>query len=218
MAKFSEQVHHDTKELWQKSFDHPFIKEMVTGELPEGKFKFYVIQDYHYLKVFDRLHLKLAQQLPGPQRQVVEDYVQNLTVDELEARNHTFQKLGISQDEWAQTPLAPANYNYLNHMRHSLATSPAVGLASFLPCPWLYVELATHWQHANSPVEVYDDFFQTYEEAAHDKSTVPMIELMDQLAAQADPAEKTAMAQAFVRSSYYELQFWQMAYANQQWE
>lgn len=217
MEKFSEKVHAENQQLWQKSFNHPFIKEMVTGKLPQDKFRFYVIQDYQYLDVFGQLHLLLAKQLAPADGKIVKDYTAGLNAAELHERNHMFKELGVSPEEWQQES-APANYNYMNHMRHSLAISPAVGLASFIPCPWLYVELAQHWQNSSSPVPIYADFFHMYQQAAKDKSAVPMINLMDKLAEQATPQEKQKMAQAFHRSSYYELQFWQMAYDFQRWE
>lgn len=216
MAKFSEQVHQENQVLWQKSFNHPFIKEMVSGKLPTAKFRFYVIQDYQYLEVFGQLHLKLAKKLDPADSKIVEDYTAGFNEAELHERNHMFKELGVTKKEWQQEAV-PANYNYMNHMRHSLTISPAVGLASFIPCPWLYVELAQHWHNSTSPVPIYADFFHMYQEAAKDKSAVPMINLMDKLAEKAAPKERLQMAQAFKRSSYYELQFWQMAYDYQRW-
>lgn len=216
MAKFSEKVHQENQELWQKSFNHPFIKEMVTGKLPLKKFRFYVIQDYQYLEVFGQLHLQLAKKLNAADGKIDKNYTDDLNAAEIHERNHMFKELGITQKEWQQEA-APATYNYMNHMRRSMALSPAVGLASFIPCPWLYVELAQHWQNSTSPVPIYADFFQMYQQAAKDKSAGPMINLMDKLAEQAAPKERQQMTQAFKRSSYYELQFWQMAYNYQRW-
>lgn len=216
MVKFSDEVHQASHELWQKSFNHPFIKEMVTGKLPTVKFRFYVIQDYQYLAVFGELHLQLAKELNPADGKIVKEYTDDLNAAELHERNHMFKELSVTQKEWQQEA-APANYNYMNHMRHSMALSPAIGLASFIPCPWLYVELAQHWQDSTSPVPIYADFFHMYQQAAKDQSAVPMIKLMDKLAEQAAPEERQQMAQAFKRSSYYELQFWQMAYEDQRW-
>lgn len=217
MVKFSEKVHEANKKLWQKSFNHPFIKEMVAGKLPTHKFRFYVIQDYQYLEVFGQLHLQLAKKLGPADAKIVKDYTDDLNAAELHERNHMFKELGVTKEEWQQEA-APATYNYMNHMRRSLELSPGIGLASFIPCPWLYVELAQHWQNSTSPVPIYADFFHMYQEAAKDKSAVPMINLMDKLAAKAKPEERQQMALAFKRSSYYELQFWQMAYDYQRWE
>jgi thiaminase/transcriptional activator TenA len=44
-----------------------------------------------------------------------------------------------------------------------------------------------------------------------------MINIVDKLGEQADPDEKQKMNTAFIRSSYYELHFWGMAYNHQKW-
>ncbi len=44
-----------------------------------------------------------------------------------------------------------------------------------------------------------------------------MIQIVDQLAETANQKEQQEMIHAFVRSSYFELHFWEMAYQHQEW-
>lgn len=39
-----------TKELWKSYNEHPFVKGIQDGSLAKDKFKYYIMQDYLYLK------------------------------------------------------------------------------------------------------------------------------------------------------------------------
>ena len=54
MASFSEQLQNDAEPIWQRIFDHPFLKEIKEGTLPEETFRYYLLQDYLYLEGFGR--------------------------------------------------------------------------------------------------------------------------------------------------------------------
>ncbi|MGO2314660.1 MAG: thiaminase II, partial [Pseudolactococcus laudensis] len=42
-------------ELWETTYQHPFVQELGQGRLPQEKFKFYLLQDYLYLLDYARL-------------------------------------------------------------------------------------------------------------------------------------------------------------------
>ena len=41
-----------SKEAWQASFHHPFVLQLQEGNLEPAIFRYYLIQDAYYLKVF----------------------------------------------------------------------------------------------------------------------------------------------------------------------
>lgn len=52
-----------TKELWKSYNEHPFVKGIQDGSLDKDKFKYYIMQDYLYLKEYAKvLRLELLKQ------------------------------------------------------------------------------------------------------------------------------------------------------------
>ena len=44
-----------TKELWKSYNEHPFVKGIQDGSLDKDKFKYYIMQDYLYLKEYAKV-------------------------------------------------------------------------------------------------------------------------------------------------------------------
>lgn len=219
MASLTQKMHQQAAELWQESFDHPFIKELAAGSLPTATFRYYLKQDRYYLANFGDLHKRIADNLSNPDiKQFLYEGAQGLHDDEANIRKEFFDELAITPAEIAQTPIAPNAYNYVAHMYHELNEgSPARAAAALLPCYWLYNEIGKKLIKKGSPVKIYQQFINTYDSAGFTDATSQMIQIVDQLGSEADQSEQAKMTTAFVRSSYYELHFWAMAYKHQQW-
>lgn len=215
---FSTAVHQQAAHLWQQSFDHPFIKEMANGQLPIRKFRFYCIQDYRYLEIFNHLQRQVMDQLSAVYLIPRNLFEMDDSQLEIQERERYFQEMSVSPEEYRDADLAPTNYDYLNHLRQSVADSAEVGLAALLPCPWLYNELAEYWQDQHSPEPMYDHFFATYAAVAASGEKQRMMAALDTVADGVDQATQDRMQRAFMRSSFYELHFWQMAMEEQQWQ
>ena len=52
MTKFSEELKNQNIRLWERICSHPFIEEMINGNLPLEKFRFYIAQDDLFLEEF----------------------------------------------------------------------------------------------------------------------------------------------------------------------
>ena len=51
---FSEAPRTEAQPIWDRIIAHPFFREVQAGTLPIAKFRYYVVQDYHYLEGFGR--------------------------------------------------------------------------------------------------------------------------------------------------------------------
>jgi len=51
---FFEQVHHEAQPIWDRVLEHPFIRGLADGTLPEETFRYYVGQDTKYLVQYAR--------------------------------------------------------------------------------------------------------------------------------------------------------------------
>ena len=178
-------------------------------------FRYYLTQDTKYLTAFEQLHERTAALLPQSQGDLLLKLAAGSGEDD--QRNPMLEQMNLSLEEIQKAPIAPNNYAYITHMEHQLSVNPAAAVAGLLPCYWLYDEIADYWKNQTSPVPVYQAFFDSYQTVGFDTSTRQLIDLVNDLAAASDETVRQQMMTAFLRSSSYELGFWQMAYTHQTW-
>ncbi|MGM9907209.1 thiaminase II [Limosilactobacillus sp.] len=217
--KFSDSLHQDIEPVWQRCYEHPFLREMANGTLPLDKFKFYLLQDTKYLNAFTALHKFLASKMPTPAMAAPLLATIEESTSETAERTETNRQLQITPELLAKTTLAPVATAYVNHMYHqAYFVSAAAGVASLLPCYWSYAECFKKMQAAGTQtLPVYQASIDYYAGQAFQKDTVAMIKLLDELAGNASAKTLEQMRLAFNLSSDYELMYWQMSYDRQQW-
>ena len=212
---FSEELRRDFDSIWERIFSHPFIEEVQAGTLPLEKFRYYVMQDYHYLEGFGRtVSIALSR---GPDTETLRKLARRVnTPIERPLHAKMFELLEIDQDEVDRVGPSPTNLAYMNHMITSAATG-GVGeaAAALLPCPWSYHELGSRLSLPGHPV--YDAWVESYHSGILEESTAAWRDLVDTFAEEAGPTVREAMRQAFLTSSRYEYLFWTMAYNMESW-
>lgn len=213
---YTDEWHDQVATTWRASFHHPFIKGLQMGTLPHAIFRNYLIQDHLYLEGFTGLHYELAAALPQNQGAILRQLVKESGEDP--ARDKLHVALKITATDFATTPVAPTNYAYLAHMTYQLhAVNVFAGVASLLPCYWLYAEIGARFSQLTSPDPLYQDFFNSYASADFTAAANQFRQLTDQLAETVGPAVRQTMATAFFRSTVYEAHFWEMANTEEQW-
>ena len=215
MPSFSEQLRSEAEPIWRQIFQHPFLKEIKDGTLPEETFRYYLIQDYLYLEGFGRtVALALAK---APTSQTFEDLAHRvMTPVERPLHNQLFAAAGLTQRDADNAVRSPANTAYVDHM---LQTASLHGLgptaAALLPCPWTYHLLKEEVGQSEHPI--YGQWTRFYVEGLLEGSVKAWRGFVDQMAEDASQMEKDAMRQAFLTSSRYEYMFWDAAHTLQQW-
>ena len=53
--KLSRRLYERVKELWPQYLRHPFVTQMAEGTLPVEKFRYYMLQDYLYLRDYVKI-------------------------------------------------------------------------------------------------------------------------------------------------------------------
>ena len=212
---FSEELRRDLDSVWERIFSHPFLKEVQAGTLPLEKFRYYVIQDYHYLEGFGRsVSIALSK---GPDTETLRKLVRRVTTPiERPLHARMFELLEIEQEEVDRVGPSPTNLAYVNHMI-TTAASGGVGeaAAALLPCPWSYHELGNRLSLPDHPV--YNAWVEAYHSGILEESTAAWRDLVDTFAEEGGPTVRESMRQAFLTSSRYEYLFWTMAYNMETW-
>lgn len=216
MAKgFSEQLKEQAWDIWQRIFQHPFLKEAQEGTLPLEKFRYYIIQDYKYLEAFARcVALALAK---APNTAALESISKRLvTPIERPLHQKLMPLLEITEDDLEAAPIAPTNLAYCNHMLSAASLgSSAVAAAALLPCPWTYHELGRFFGKIDHPI--FGPWSSVYAEGLLGDSVALWTRLLDEAGSDASNQEQTTITRAFITSSRYEFLFWDMAYKQESW-
>lgn len=208
----------DARPIWERIVEHPFVVELYGGELPREKFRFYVLQDYHYLVTAMRNFGLITARAPSVEamREVVDILV-------LEARSEfdgyvaLLERLGCTLAEAAAVEPIPASVSYGSFL---LATSSqrsyAEAITAVLPCFWSYAAIAE--RHAgklhDNPVELYRDWGAVYTTDDYRRLVDTMKRLVD-AAGEHAPYEK--LKDVFIAASRYEYLFWEAVYNHEEW-
>jgi thiaminase/transcriptional activator TenA len=212
---FSDELHQAAMDIWGEIFAHPFLHEVQSGTLPLEKFRYYVIQDYHYLEGFGRaVSLALAK---APDADTLRRLVPRVnTPVERPLHVEMFALLGIDEAEAEAVGPSPTNRAYVNHM----VTAASMGgtgeaAAALLPCPWTYHLIGSAIRVPEHPV--YTHWTSAYRSGLLERSTAAWRYLVDKFGAEGGSAVRESMKEAFLTSSRYERMFWDMAYSMEQW-
>ena len=215
-----------TEELWASSEDvyqailaHPFIAGLTDGSLDPDAFRFYLVQDSHYLREYARALALLAARAPAEPEILL--FARNATgAVEVERELHEsiFRDVGIGPDEIAATPLAPTNLAYTSYLLASCyGCSYVEALAAVLPCFWIYREVGQTLLERGSPDPLYQRWIETYGGEEYGAIVDEVLAATDRVGAEAGPAERRRACERFRRTSVYEWMFWDMGYRQEQW-
>ena len=212
---FSEILRQEAQRIWHRIFIHPFIAELQAGTLPLDKFRYYIVQDFHYLDGFGRaVAIALSK---APDAETVRLLTQRVSAP-LERPLHieTFGLLGIDEAMAAAVSPSPTNQAYIDHM---VATASTGGVgeaaAALLPCPWTYHEIGSRLSLPDHPV--FSAWARPYRTGLLEESTTAWRALVDRFGSDGGTYVRDSMRRAFIMSSRYEYMFWTMAYEQEEW-
>ena len=212
---FSDRLWNLAQPSWAAIVEHPFLTELAAGSLPIQTFRYYILQDYHYLGAFGRTAaaaLSMATDTATARRllrRVTTPVERPLHVD-------LFEALEVSDEEVAAIVPAPTNLAYQNHMEAAMRVDGmACGVAALLPCPRIYHEVGKILDVPDHPV--LSIWQSSYSEGLLQESTDAWSELLDDLAGAAGPTMRDKMTRAYLTSARYEHMFWTMAYNREAW-
>ena len=198
---------------------HPFVRALVTGDLPREAFLFYVIQDAHYLRGYARALAVCAARAPAEADiQMFAEHAAGAVAVERELHEGFFADAGISEAQVAGTPMAPTCLAYTSYLLASVyGGSFPEGLGAVLPCYWIYQQVGTELARRGSPDPLYQRWIDTYGGEQFAVVVRAVIDLTDRLGPQLSRAETARMTERFRTTSRYEWMFWEMGWRRQEW-
>lgn len=216
---FSKKIREEANDIWEASFQHPFVKGIGDGTLPLECFRYYVMQDAYYLSHFARIQslgAAKANDLHTTNRMA--HHAQGTYEAELALHENFSKRLGITEEEQKAFKPAPTAYAYTSHM-YRAAYNGNLGdiIAAILPCYWLYYEIGERLQQHTPDEQIYQEWIAAYGGDWFRTLVEEQINRLDEIAEQVTEEDRNRMKEHFMISSQYELSFWEMAYTIEKW-
>ena len=205
--------------IYAAILEHPFLAGLTDGSLPRNAFRFYVVQDAHYLREYAKALAVLAGRAPD------EDAVLTLArhaagAIEVERSLHDsfFRDFDLSPAAVAATPLAPTALAYTSYLLAAAhGGSFAEGMAAVLPCYWIYREVGQELLRRGSPDPLYQRWIATSGGEEFAAVVGEALALMEKAGAGIGATERARVEERFVTTSRYEWLFWEMGWRQEAW-
>ena len=201
--------------VWAAQHAHPFVRGIGDGTLDEGRFRFYIRQDYVFLIDYGRLLSLGAARAPGlaDMRRLAE-LAHAVLETEMTLHRGLAARWGVKAAELDAESAAPATAAYTDFLLRTAALGDFAELvAALLPCMWGYAEIGERLAAAGPPEHAgYAAWIATYADPEFQRLARWARELCDRAAAGAGPAATARMHAAFRASSEHELAFWESAW------
>jgi len=197
---------------------HPFIVGLRTGDLPIDVFKYYLVQDYLYLREFSRVLRILASKAPLSDWRVKfeRDSRGVIEVEEELLHKPLLTRLGIDESHLSKA-MSPTTYAYTRHLLHSVNEGFIEGLASVTPCYWVYQRVA--WELSRQGVNhgIYSKWVSFYVSDRFMRSTDEVLNIVSNALLSVGEDALGRVLVIFRLSAVYEFMFWDAAYNMESW-
>jgi thiaminase/transcriptional activator TenA len=208
-VKLSEEMWNSISDVFSAILSHPFIRGLVDGSLEEEKFKYYIIQDYHYLKGFSRTLAILASKSESDENlQLFVTHVIHVINVERSLHESFLREWKINPEEY---DISPSNLLYVSYLLSTVLLRPYYeGVAVVLPCYWIYMEVGRELIKKGSPNKLYQRWIETYSGEEYEKGVREVISVVDRF--NLGEEERRSAIKQFRIASIFEYMFWDSAY------
>ncbi|HEU5158166.1 MAG TPA: thiaminase II [Streptosporangiaceae bacterium] len=213
-GEFTSWLWESAESTYARILAHPFLRGLTDGRLDRDAFRFYVIQDAHYLKEYARALSITAAKAPAP-------------ADTAMFAAHTANAIAVERalhggflDEMggASEPPGPVTAAYTNFLLASTyGGSFAEALGAVLPCYWIYAKVGGELSAASSPDPLYQRWIDTYGGEEFKRIVDEVLSAAEGCGAALGPAERTRVRERFETAARYEWMFWDAAYRRERW-
>jgi thiaminase (transcriptional activator TenA) len=207
------------EDVYAEILDHPFLTGLTDGSLAAEAFRFYVVQDAHYLREFARALAIAAARAPAEDDILMfSRHAAGALEVERALHGSFFRDFGLGEQEVAGTPMAPTTLAYTSYLlavAHGGSFAEAVG--ALLPCYWIYYRVGEALLDKGSPEPLYQRWIDTYGGEQFGAVVSEVLALTDRIGAELSAGERERMRHHFLASSRYEWMFWEMGYRQERW-
>ena len=218
--RFTELLRQKAAGIWEAQHQHPFVRGIGDGTLSLERFKFWLRQDYVFLIEYARLLALAAARSPDLETMTRFATLLKETVEtEMNLHRAYAAEFGISREELEQELPAPTTRGYADFLLRVAATGDFAELAAaLLPCMWAFSEIGQRLAARLAPSDKrYAKWIAMYSSREFADLAQWCCDLLDSLASGLPERDLRKLEAAFLTSSRYEWQFWEMAWKMERW-
>ena len=218
--RFTDRLHRKAAGIWEAQHQHAFVRGIGEGTLEVEKFKFWLRQDYVFLIEYARLLALAAARSPDLETMIRFATLLKETVEtEMNLHRGYAAEFDISPEDLAGESPAPTTRAYADFLLRVAGMGDFAELAAaLLPCMWAFSEIGQCLAAQTSHRETrYAKWIAMYSSREFAELTQWCRDLLDSLAAGLPERDLQKLEAAFLTSSRYEWQFWEMAWKMEEW-
>jgi thiaminase/transcriptional activator TenA len=212
-------------ELWDRGgaamYDeivrHPFITGLTDGTLDHDAFRYFIVQDSHYLRAYSRaLTLVSARAVDEDAVSMFALHAANAIAVERQLHASLLGSLGLTSADVDAAGSGPTTTAYMSYLTAVCATGTyAEAVATVLPCYWIYRDVGRELLKRSSPDPLYRQWIATYGSDEFDAVVESVLTVTDRLDVSA--SERERCHRHFATTCRYEWMFWDAAYHKLDW-
>ena len=219
--RFTDRLRRQSAGIWEAQHQHPFVRGIGDGMLDLEKFKFWLRQDYLFLIEYARLLALAAARSPDLETMTrFAGMLEETLETEMSLHRAYAGEFGIGREELEREQPAPTTRAYSDFLLRMAATGDFAELAAaLLPCMWSFSEIGQRLAKQPPPSDKrYAQWIAMYSSKEFAELAGWCRDLLDNLAADLPERELKKLEEAFLTSSRYEWQFWEMVWKMERWQ
>lgn len=215
--KFTDVLFKEVKELWDGYLEHPFVKGIGDGTLDKEKFKKYLIQDYLYLKDYTKVFaLGLVKAKTMKEMKFYYEAIKGTLEDETQVHTNYLRYFGLREEDIENHKCELTTASYTSYMIAIAAKGDSKEIAmTIMPCTWSYYYIGKKLYDTykdNLESNFYKPWIEEYSSQDFKSCADEWIDYINYLCKDISDDEKESLKDIFIKSSLYEMKFWDMAY------
>lgn len=215
---FTDYLYENSKEVWDKYIEHPFLIELGEGTLDKEKFRKYLIQDYLYLIEYAKVYAMAC--VKSRNMKELKKFHNGVAGSiETETANHIMYLKDFGENienmEF-KYKLNMTNESYTSYMKSISVTGTIEEIvAAVLPCTWSYNYIGLKLKEKYKDKlegNFFESWIETYASDEYVAFKNEWLDFTNELCENLPQDTKEKLKDIFLRASKYELEFWNMAY------
>lgn len=215
-----------SRELWgcgaatyAEILRHPFLTGLTDGTLSKDAFRYFVIQDSHYLRAYARALALVSAKATDPDAVALfAGHASDAIAVEKDLHVSLLHGLGLTEAAVDAAGSGPTTTAYAAYLLGVCATATyAEAVATVLPCYWVYRDVGRELIARSSPDPLYAEWIASYGSPEFDEVVESVLAVTDGLGSDLGPSERKRCHEHFATTTRYEWMFWDAAYQQLSW-
>ncbi|MDD6150858.1 MAG: TenA family protein [Bacteroidales bacterium] len=195
----------------------PFVRELSEGTLALEKFERYLCQDEIYLGNYSRQLYEFASLIEDPSQKSFFEVFARAGM-ESEKQMHALLGSRFGFDVTGNCKASAITLAYNSHTLRAIRSgSKELGLASLIPCMWIYNKVGLHiLQSARLEDNPYREWIEEYGDPEYTRGVGEVLHMADSWAERADQSIRQAMTDLYLEGLRLEYAFWDYGYRGEE--